>query len=410
MTSRGFPFLLALLGLVAHAASCAEDPVTPPDASAPPTDAGLEGAVATDADASELPTLSDPCEGAPGVSAAAAWPMAGGCPARPGTRPRLRGPSTSAVATLGDVTGTPTAPVVAADGTAIVGTSDGHVLALPRGGVARWDVTISGAVDVPPVLVSDDVVLVATREGRLHKLAIADGRALGSEASANAPSSLLPLSDGTVVFTAKDTNLHRISVATLTAAGPDSPAFAQTAPSLERGGAVLVAGSDGVLRRFGRDGVTTDVYRAPAPLTESPVSGFSGEILLVSSDGVLRAVTADGKLRYERALGSTASGPPAASPDGNVYIATTGGKVVGVDREGKELFAFEPLGRPEAPSVGAGGTVFFGAEDTKLYAVQPSGRLLFAASLRKRALGAPALGSDGALFVSTLGSIVTVGP
>jgi outer membrane protein assembly factor BamB len=173
---------------------------------------------------------------------------------------------------------------------------------------------------------------------------------------------------------------------------------------------VLVAGGDGVLRRFAQDGAVTDVYRAPAALTESPVSGYSEEILLVSADGVLRAVTSRGELRYERALGSTASGPPAASPDGNVYVATTGGKLLGVDREGKELFAFEPLGRPEAPSVGAGGTVFFGAEDTKVYAVQPSGRLLFAASLRKRALGAPALGGDGSLVVAAQGSVMTVGP
>ena len=151
-------------------------------------------------------------------------------------------------------------------------------------------------------------------------------------------------------------------------------------------------------------------FRAQAALVSPAVVSPFGEVFVASGDAKLHAVDATGAARWTATLDGAAIGAPAVAPDGTVYVATAAGKVHGYGRQGQETFVFAPLGLAQPPIVTGGGTVLFGAEDTKLYAVQPTGRLLFAAALRSRATSSGALGRGGTMFLATEAGVVGVGP
>lgn len=375
-------------------------PPTTDDAAAP--DAGADAEV----DATEPAAPEDPCLGATGYAEGSAWPMRGGCPRRPSSRARLRGPSNGTLAFTYATTGRATSPVLTEGGLVVFGTDDGRVVAVSAAGQKQWDVDFGRPVSVSPFVRSAEEIVVAGNDGRIARLAVADGSIRGEEPGAREPSELLPLGDG-VAYTAADKKLHRTSQDLREVSALD--VSSREAPTLAKDGAILVAGDDGALRRV--EGTqTTVIYRAPAALTFAPAIGFYGDVFVVGKDDVLRSLAPSGALRFERPLGSPALAAPATSPDGAVYVATTAGKVLGFDRTGKETVSFAPLGVPEAPIVGAQGNAFFGAEDTKIYAVLPTGRLAFAGSLRVRARGQGALSEGGMLFLPVEGGIAGVGP
>ncbi len=410
--TRGFSFLaFGLTTWVAtFAFSCGgtDTPLRDAGPLVPVADASLDASDGGDANVE--PSPEDPCADPAGTAARAPWPMVGGCARRPSSRKDLRGPASGVVTFTYPTTGRATSPVVAEDGSVIVATSDAHVVAMTASGQKRWDVIVAASVAAPPVLTASSEVLVATTSGRIVKLALSDGAEVLARDGAAGASAFLPLADGTVVYTAADAKLHRFNISDLQ---EKSTVEVQSIEplTLARDGAILAAGQDGTLRRVASDGAVSELFRSGGgALVFAPIVTSYGDIVVVAQDGKLRSLDASGKLRFERPLGGAPRGIPAASFEGNVYVATEGGKVMGFDREGKELFAFAPLGLAEAPVVTGTGTVFFGAEDTKLYAVQPTGRLLFSGSLRARALSSAAFGANGALYLAVEGGVVGIGP
>jgi len=388
------------------AVACGET-ASRPDPGPPLVDAAADAPAAeAEADGAAPAVAEDPCLDAPGVAAGSPWPMRGACPRRPASRVRLRGPQSGSVVFTYPTTGRATAPVITEGGLVVFGTDDGHVIAITASGQKQWDTIVGRPVVVSPFVRSQDEIVAAGKDGRLVRLATSDGTERGAESGAAEPSDLLPLADG-LAYTAADGKLHRTdaSLREIFAVAVGS----REAPTLAKDGALLVACEDGALRRV--EGTTvTELYRAPAALTAAPAIGFYGDVLVVGKDEKLRSLTATGALRFERSLGGAALGPPTTSPDGAVSVATAAGKVVGFDRAGQETVSFAPLGVAEPPVTGAQGALFFGAEDTKLYAVQPTGRLLFAGSLRVRARSAAALSESGALFLAVEGGVAGVGP
>lgn len=72
------------------------------------------------------------------------------------------------------------------------------------------------------------------------------------------------------------------------------------------------------------------------------------------------------------------------------------------DRQGARFRGFTTSGYvPEAPAVGADGTVYFGSWDGHLYAAAPHGELRWSFDLADRVSSAPAISNDGRLFVCT---------
>lgn len=79
-----------------------------------------------------------------------------------------------------------TAPTLAADGTAVVGTDDHRVVALSPNGAPRWATTLHSVPSAPPTNGAGGLVYAGTDDGTLYALSLADGSVLWSFAAGSA--------------------------------------------------------------------------------------------------------------------------------------------------------------------------------------------------------------------------------
>ena len=156
----------------------------------------------------------------------------------------------------------------------------------------------------------------------------------------------------------------------------------------------------------------------------SPTVGPDGTIYVGTAGGQLVAVGADGKLRWTAQTGPTIKSAPAIGQDGTIYHPTSDGKMYAVTPSGEVKWSFDfgahlgptPLltsqeqgpggggggasgiGSGASPTVGADGTVYIGANNSNMYAVNPDGSLkwLFEAERELAGIWTTAcLSSDG---------------
>lgn len=407
------PWLLfALAAALGSSSGCGTTSTAARDAGA--RDGSVVDAGALDADADAKPPPGDPCGDLSGLEADSPWPMPGGCPKRPGFRPKLQGAGQPTLSFSFGVASRPTSPVVAADGSVYFGTAEGKLDALSGQGKKKWDVDAGAPITQSPVVLAGGHVVFVTTSGKIT-LVGADGEQKAQATLPPSPSSPLVGPDGTLYLTASDGKLHALAKDTLAEryasdVGDAPGSEPGNAVTLGDGGVLWVATRNGSLSRVTFDGRSTVVYKAGAGFAAAPSVTASGDVVAASSDGTLHMIGPDGTLRYRAALGSASAGGPALSPEGAVYVPTRAGKLLGIDQAGKEIFAFAPFGIPSEAIVGSDGIVYFGADDGKFYAVAPSGRLVWAASARSPTRAASALSGSGLVLVPSDGALVGLGP
>jgi len=146
--------------------------------------------------------------------------------------------------------------------------------------------------------------------------------------------------------------------------------------------------------------VSWTVDMGVARVMASPTVGSDGTIYVANSTGVLYAVTPEGQVRWTAQTGATVKSAPAIGLDGTIYHATSDVKMYALSAQGQQKWAFEfaehlgptPLmtsqgagpgggggangiGSGASPTVGPDGTIYIGANNSNMYAVQPDGSL-----------------------------------
>jgi outer membrane protein assembly factor BamB len=107
-------------------------------------------------------------------------------------------------------------------------------------------------------------------------------------------------------------------------------------------------------------------------------------------------------LRWVFPTGSAISSSPAIAADGTVYFGAWDGKLYAVNKNGFVKWTFTAGGYiSSSPAIGADGTVYFGAYDGKVYAVNPDGSLRWSFSTGDIVTSSPMLGSDGTVYVGS---------
>jgi outer membrane protein assembly factor BamB len=146
--------------------------------------------------------------------------------------------------------------------------------------------------------------------------------------------------------------------------------------------------------------VSWTVDMGDARVMASPTVGPDGTVYVANSSGLLFAVSPEGQVRWTAQTGSTIKSAPAIGPDGSIYHATSDGKMYALSAQGQQKWAFDfgehlgptPLmtsqgagpgggggangiGTGASPTVSPDGTIFIGANNSNMYAVQPNGSL-----------------------------------
>lgn len=151
-------------------------------------------------------------------------------------------------------------------------------------------------------------------------------------------------------------------------------------------------------------------------IMSSPSIGADGTIYAGSEDGSLYAVSPSGTTRWSTNLGAIVYSSPAVAVDGTVYAGTDdplGNGFTGLFAvtNGAEKWFFVPQDLlygnggdlDSSPAIAADGTVYFLAEDHRLYAVAAGGYLKWFLPLagENEPDSSSALGSDGTIYTGS---------
>lgn len=153
-----------------------------------------------------------------------------------------------------------------------------------------------------------------------------------------------------------------------------------------------------------------------AELPNSPTIGPDGTVYIISSDLVLHALTAD--LQRHRwpphPAGALISLDTAVAigVDGTVYFGAPDQQVYAVDQNGAEKW-HTSVGAAllSSPAIGPDGTIYFGAGDNNLVAIAPDGAVKWRFPAGDLILSAPSLAADGTIYFGSLdGRFYAVNP
>jgi large repetitive protein len=315
-------------------------------------------------------------------------------------------------------------PTIGSDGTIYFGGAGLNLVALKPDGTEKWTflpgtVPINGQLQASPAIGSDGTIYFGTTLPDSHIYALnPDGTqkwvSSGDQGSGYSLSSVAIGTDGTLYAGDYGGNLNAFnSDGTLKWAFIVRPGFTypvQGTPAIAPDGTIYIGGgaagkTDNSIFAVNPDG--TMKWRA------GPVNKFATDrSIVIGSDGTIYARPATTTIGYLYALnpdGTTKwsvsgfwywpSASPALGPDGTIYVS-----------EAKAMDAFTTDGTKKwsygvssniyyAPAVGADGTIYFGCDNSILYALNPDGTEKWQYTLGGGPRGAPSIGPDGSLYI-----------
>jgi outer membrane protein assembly factor BamB len=292
----------------------------------------------------------------------------------------------------------------------IVASLSGKVSALTLDGSVRWTVELGERIYGSP-LVSGDLVHVGVDKGKLVTLQASNGAVRARlDVDGDADTAPAPLPGGGAVFAAGKT---------LYALKPDGAVRFRyklrrkvfSSPAVADDGAIAFGCQDDALHVLSPTG--DERFRLPlgADVDASPSIGDDGTIYVGSDEGEVVAVRPDGSRRWRQQVGGYVRGPLSVARDGAVLASTYGPApaVVALDPgDGHELFRFgvrgtgaREFGIHGAPIEDAEGTLIFGAQDDRIYALSPDGKLVWKLEVGGDVDAAIVLAADGVLYAGS---------
>ena len=286
-------------------------------------------------------------------------------------------------------------PAIGADGTIYIGSNNGNLYAIKSDGSPSWTFPTGGGVESSPAIGGDGTIYVGSDDGNLYAVTPAGQKLWSVTTGGKVDSSPAIGADGTIYVGSDDGNLYAIGtplpvVATPTFT-PDGGSYA-TATNV-----TITCATAGAAIYYTTNGMTptTDDTRYTAPVT-------------LTTTATLRA--------RAFATGMT----PSAVKSGAYFIANsseprgdwwmfhhdpqhTGRSPFTGPTSAVQKWAFATgLYVISSPALGADGTIYFGADDNKFYALNPNGTKKWAFSAGNYFESSPAIAKDGTIYAGCL--------
>jgi outer membrane protein assembly factor BamB len=329
-----------------------------------------------------------------------------------------RGPKSVHVTWTTDVGGPVAAQVVVSpDGaTLYAATLEGQLVALGLDGAKKWTFALGDRAYGAPTVADDGTVWVGSDKKALF--AVRESGALGVklELDGEADSSPLPMLDGGVVVAAGDTVLR---------VGPRADVVwrfrakrkVYSAPTATADGRVVFGSQDHRLYALAaKDGAVAFSVDLGADVDCAPAALDDGSVVVGTDAGELVRVDAAGKIVFRTDVGGYVRGGVTVTRSSDFAVGTFGPvpRVVRLSADGKKLGAFEIAGTGArdfgiwgSPLEDDDGTLYFGAQDDRVRALDTRGALLFEHQTHGDVDAPVTLLADGSLIVGSEDGTVT---
>lgn len=282
-------------------------------------------------------------------------------------------------------------PAMDAKGNAVAGSMDGTLygimlgsFAMEDGGVdgaspfppARlmWSIPLGGQLVSSPVIAADGTIYVGSTNGKLFAITVAANNVASTKWSAttndvNGSSPALG-QDGTVYAGSSDHKLYAFHPDGSPAWSVDLGAEVKASPAVGGEGTVYIGTADGKLHAIDKAGKEKWSYATGGPITGTPAV-YAGSVFIGSEDKRLHAIsTVSGAKRwiYET---QGAVGTPVIASDGVIYVGATDARLYAITAKGSLFFATNVKGNVRgAPAIGTSGDLYV-STDNGIAAVGP---------------------------------------
>lgn len=107
-------------------------------------------------------------------------------------------------------------------------------------------------------------------------------------------------------------------------------------------------------------------------------------------------------VRWRFAADSFIASSPAIAADGTIYVGAWDSKLYALNPDGSLKWTYAAgSGIVSSPTLGGDGTIYFGAYDNKVYALSPDGTKLWEFATDDFVTSSPLIGSDGTVYVGS---------
>lgn len=184
----------------------------------------------------------------------------------------------------------------------------------------------------------------------------------------------------------------------------------KSSPAISSAGIIYFGSNDGSLYAMGSDAIVRWRCDLGSPVS-SPSIAADGTIL-VPAGNYLCAVTAAGGLRWRYATGGVVARAAAISSDGTIYFGSEDSCIYALNPDSTLKWRYQTGGGIfSSPAIGSDGTVYAGARDNYVYALNPTGTLKWRYFVDNWIEADPSIGADGTVYAGTLaGGLYALNP
>ncbi len=349
-------------------------------------------------------------------------------------------------------------PAIDDDDTIYVGSRDNHLYAVNPGGTEKWSFKTGDNVDSSPAIGSNGFVYVGSDDGYLYSVNSESGTEVwafeGAFEDWDMPFRSSPAigEDGTIYIGSYDGSLYAVSEYDFDARGEDSETIKRqttidTYNWEETIRLVKPVDEDIQLEIEWGDGrsdeiTTTDDEWNPSNTYHLTLGSNIFEINLDVGGSIDKSIEYKLDIEYDpyewpgpgpgpwpgpiptghypyqspietteiegerkwafETNGKVRSTPVTIRPNGTVYFGSEDGKLYAVDSGGTEIWSFQTEASiSSAPVVDRDGDIYIGSEDGSLYALDPNGAKRWEFSTGGPIESTPAIGEDGTIYVGS---------
>ena len=296
----------------------------------------------------------------------------------------------------------PGSPAIGADGTIYIGSTDRKLYAINPDGTLKWTFTTSnsyGKIEGSPTIGIDGTIYIADSSGSLYAINPDGTQKWNYTPSSSSIYGGIAIGvDGTIYFVDSNKKIYALN--------PDgtkkweyfSPndVYVGT-PAIGSDGTIYIGNYDGNLYAFNCDGTVKWTYTTGDHIYySSPAIGADGTIYFVCDNGDFYALNPDGSKKWNFTTGiKSYSRSPAIGAGGTIYIGYST-IFFALNPDGTQKWNYTISGGIRYSTIGADGTIYLSGGS--VVALNPDGSLKWSYKTGSSTYGPPAIGSNGTLY------------
>ncbi len=309
-------------------------------------------------------------------------------------------------------------PAIASDGTIYVGTigsDSNNLFAISPNGSKKWECPIAGSISSSPAIAADGTIYVGSTDKSFYAITPDGKQKWAFPTGDSIYSSPAIAADGTIYVGSNDKSLYAITSDRKKKWALPTGGRISSSPAIAADGTIYVGSADKFLYAITPEGKKKWALPTGGSITSSPAIAADGTIYVGSNDGNLYAISPSGKekWRFEFGKSVTINNSAVITEDGTIIIAAANklyalspnreekwilfdgtnsmftSAAVASDgtiyiSQGHNLYAVDSKKPTEvpvliadtgnfirsSPTISSDGTVYFGSDDGKLYAVK----------------------------------------